>query len=375
MTSPPFATLDDIAGRVLDWMASDPDPEEAATAAGEARFDALARATFAFQYQASAPFRAFCDRRRRTPATVASWRDVPAVPTTAFKTLDLACAPPEKVFLTSGTTQGGERRGRHLVPRLDLYRTGALVHFRRMVLPDGIRPRIVGLLGGPAQLPDSSLTQMVEWLREDVAGGDGEYLVDAHGFDPARAAARIAELARDGRPLCLIGVRAVFTRLLEHCLREKRSLELPASSRVVDTGGSKGGRTLSDAGFLAACWSVLGVAGYDCVNEYGMTELCSQFYDDVLLARFAGENRPRRKLGPAWVRTLAVDPATLAPVPDGEPGLLRHVDLANAGSVLAVQTEDVGIVAGGRFTLLGRAPGAEPRGCALALADLLAAVP
>jgi hypothetical protein len=40
-----------------------------------------------------------------------------------------------------------------------------------------------------------------------------------------------------------------------------------------------------------------------------------------------------------------------------------------------VQTEDLGIVDGGRLQLLGRAPGAEPRGCALALADLLAAAP
>ena len=106
-----------------------------------------------------------------------------------------------------------------------------------------------------------------------------------------------------------------------------------------------------------------------------MTELCSQYYDDVLLTRFGGENRPRRKLGPVWMRTLAVDPATLAPLPDGTPGLLCHFDLANAGSVLAVQTEDLGVIEDGRLRLLGRIPGAEPRGCALALADLLAATP
>ena len=365
--------FDDIAGQVLDLIRSDPDP--AAASQSEPRFDALARTVFAFQYEHDPPYRAFCDRRRRTPSTIARWQDIPALPTTAFKSVDLACAPAEKVFLTSGTTQGGERRGRHLVPRLELYRAGALAHFRRMVLPDGVRPRIVGLLGSPEVLPDSSLTQMVEWLRLDVADGDGEYLVDASGFDAARATARIAELARDGRPLCLIGVRVLFTSLLDHLRAERRVLELPADSRIVDTGGPKGGRTLSDAGFLAACWSMLGVAGYYCVNEYGMTELCSQYYDDVLLARFAGENRKRRKLGPDWLRTLAVDPTTLAPVPDGEPGLLCHFDLANAGSVLAVQTEDLGAVEHGRVKLLGRAPGAEPRGCALALADLLAATP
>jgi hypothetical protein len=367
-------SLDDIASQVLAWMASDPDPRRT-DASDDARFDHLAHEVFALQYEANRPYRAFCDRRRRTPATVTRWPDIPALPTTAFKSVDLACAAAERIFLTSGTTQGGERRGRHLVPRLELYRVGARTHFRRMVLPDGAVPRLVGLLGSPAVLPDSSLTQMVEWLRHDVANGDGEYLVDAAGFDPARAADRIAELARDGRPLCLIGVRVVFTSLLDHCLATRRVLELPADSRVVDTGGPKGGRTLSDAGFLAACWTVLGVPGYQCINEYGLTELCSQYYDDVLLMRFAGTNVKRRKLAPVWLRTAAVDPATLEPVPDGTPGLLCHFDLANAGSVLAVQTEDVGVVEQGRVELRGRAPGAEPRGCALALADLLAANP
>jgi len=369
-----LASLEEIAARILRWMREDPLPGEARTPAGEARFAELALAVFAFQFEANPPYRAFCERRGRTPATVTRWQDVPAVPTTAFKTLDLACAPPEKVFVTSGTSQGTERRGRHLVPRLELYRTGALIHFRRMVLPDGMTPRLVALVGSPARLPQSSLSQMVDWLREDVAG-DGLYLADEEIFDPGRVAGRIHDAGRDGRPLCLIGVRALFTRLLEHCLLEGITIELPANSRVVDTGGSKGGRTLSDAGFLTACWSVLGVPGYYCVNEYGMTELCSQYYDDVLLSRFEGSNRPRRKLPPAWMRTLAVDPATLAPLPDGEPGLLCHVDLANAGSVLAVQTEDLGVVEDGRIVLRGRAPGAEPRGCALALADLLASAP
>jgi hypothetical protein len=366
-------SFDDIAQRVLDLIASDPDP--VAALADDTTFAHLARDVFAFQYDASPAYRAFCDRRRRTPATIDRWQDLPALPTTAFKSLDLACAPPERIFRTSGTTQGGERRGRHLVPRLEIYRAGALAHFARMVLPDRVRPRFIGLLGSPELLPDSSLSQMVEWLRSDVGDGDGEYLVDAAGFDAARAAERIVELARDGRPLCLIGVRVVFTALLDHCLATRRVLELPADSRIVDTGGPKGGRTLSDAGFLAACWSVLGVAGYHCVNEYGMTELCSQYYDDVLLARFSGENRSRRKLAPAWLRSVAVDPATLEPLPDGATGLLCHVDLANVGSVLAVQTEDLGVVEEGRVKLLGRAPGAEPRGCALALADLLAAAP
>ncbi|MBM4270423.1 MAG: long-chain fatty acid--CoA ligase [Deltaproteobacteria bacterium] len=369
------AALDRLSERVLDFI----DRHAEATlddgpGDGGAEFDALALEAFRFQYEHSPTYRAFCERRGRGPDRVRGWREIPAVPTTAFKSLDLACAPPQKTFLTSGTTQGRETRGRHHVPRLELYRRSALAHFRRMVLTDGMQPRIVGFLGGPEILPDSSLVQMVEWLRCDL-GGEPAYLVDEDGFDAGRAAERLEALAGEGRPLCLIGVRVVFTSFLEHCRREGRAFSLPPDSRVVDTGGPKGGRALSDAGFLTASWHTLGVAGYYCVNEYGMTELCSQYYDDVLAERFAGTNRKRRKAGPAWLRARAVDPTTLEPVPDGEPGILCHVDLANALSVVAVQTEDVGVMEGRRFRLLGRAAGAEPRGCALALADLLAGRP
>ena len=48
-----------------------------------------------------------------------------------------------------------------------------------------------------------------------------------------------------------------------------------------------------------------------------------------------------------------------------------HVDLANLNSVVAVQTEDMGVAhPGGGFTLLGRAPGAVLRGCSLTAEDL-----
>ncbi len=372
---PSDAEIERLTANILDFIdgAAHPTLDEDATADGD--FERLALDVFAFQYAHSEIYRSFCDRRGRTPDAVTSWEEIPAVPTSAFKTLELGCAPPEKTFLTSGTTQGRETRGRHHVPRLELYRRSALPHFRRMVLPDGVQPRLVGLLGGPELLPESSLAQMVEWVRTDVCDGDGEYLVDERPFDPAIAADRIENLAADGRALCLIGVRVVFTALLDHCRQVGRRIELPADSRIVDTGGPKGGRALSDAGFLRACWHHLGVPGYYCVNEYGMTELCSQYYDDVLAERFSGRNRARRKVPPPWMRARAVHAETLEPLEEGATGLLCHVDLANALSVLAVQTEDLGILDGHRLTLRGRTPGAPPRGCALALTEILAAQP
>jgi hypothetical protein len=141
----------------------------------------------------------------------------------------------------------------------------------------------------------------------------------------------------------------------------------------MDTGGAKGmNRPLSRAGFLRACWTHLGIPTYYCVNEYGMTELCSQRYDSALRDRFDGRSLASRRLvAPPWLRTRVVDPDTLEPVSPGAVGLLCHHDLANAGSVSVVLTEDLGrLVGDDGIELAGRVPGAVPRGCGLLLADL-----
>lgn len=138
----------------------------------------------------------------------------------------------------------------------------------------------------------------------------------------------------------------------------------------MDTGGAKGmTRPLSRPAMLRECWTLLGVAGYWVVNEYGMTELSSQRYDSALADRFAGRSlAPRRLVGPPWLRTRVLDPETLAPVPPGATGLLCHHDLANAGSAAVVLTEDLGHAVGDDgIAVVGRVAGAVPRGCGMLL--------
>jgi hypothetical protein len=65
------------------------------------------------------------------------------------------------------------------------------------------------------------------------------------------------------------------------------------------------------------------------------------------------------------VRVQIISPETGYEVADGETGLIRVFDLANVFSVMAIQTEDLGIRRGNGFELLGRAQLAEPRGCSL----------
>jgi hypothetical protein len=351
----------ELTAAVAAWGDGGPAPE----------FEAWALRVFAHQYERNAPYRAYCDRRGVTPGSVAHWQDVPAVPTTAFRRLDLACGPAEAVFRTSGTTDP-ETRGRHAVPHLALYRAAALGTFARFVLPDGARLPCLVLLPSPGERADSSLVRMCAWVGEALATGT-EWFAGPGGLALEPLVARLESASARGEAVLLLGPTAGFARLFDACRARGQRLRLGPGSRVMDTGGGKGlARPLSRGAFLSECWTVLGVAGYYCVNEYGMTELCSQRYDSALHDRFHGRSlAPRRLVAPPWLRTRVLDPDTLAPVAPGAPGLLCHHDLANAGSVAAVLTEDLGRAVGDDgIALVGRVTGAPPRGCGLLLEAL-----
>jgi hypothetical protein len=346
-------------------------------------FDRLALAVFAHQYEHVPLYRRLCDLRGRTPQGVQHWSEVPAAPADLFKEdlgLEDGLEDGSVNFLSSGTTQGAERRSRHPVNArsYELYRRSSMAHFRSMVLPDRPGPMAVLVLGPLATThPASSLGHMHGFVvdafaaRGDDGAPDAAHVFDAGGaLDLAAALAHMEAAAASTRPLLVLALSSTITAVFEALRDRKAPLRLPADSRLVETGGSKGGRTMSRAGILKAAWRFLHIPSYLCMGEYGMTELLSQFYDDAWHSRWSGALQPRSKVGPRWMRTLVVDPATLQPLPAGERGILRHFDLANVGSVSAVQTLDVGRTLGAGIEVTGRATGAEARGCSQLMSAL-----
>ncbi|MBI3995441.1 MAG: AMP-binding protein [Nitrospirae bacterium] len=345
---------------------------------GEAGFEALALKVFTYQFARNPIYRKYCEAKNKTPDFVASWREIPAVPTEAFKEFDLACGRPEKVFLTSGTSRGPEIRGRHPVPRLEIYRASALLNFSSHLLPDLAEMKMMILAGSPDLWPRSSLSHMMEMVRQEYGGEEAAYYINDAGLDIDRLLKTLTEACDRNRPVMLLGVTLAFHEVLEYARNHRLSLRLPNGSRIMDTGGFKGRRIdLSKSELYRRYEEVFGVPQTHIVNEYGMTEMCSQFYDNVLADCVNDIERPRlrlrRKRIPPWVRTLIVDPETLEELPPGQTGLLRHYDLANCGSVMALQTEDVGRTIADGFEILGRASGAEARGCSLIVEELLRA--
>lgn len=342
----------------------------------EGEFDALARRVFAWQFETNATYRAFCEGRGVTPDPWRGWEAIPAVPTRGFKELDLVSAESaviERTFRTSGTTRGGERRGRHHVPSLDLYRRLSLPWLRANLVPDlveGERIRVVALLPSPTTAPESSLSTMVGFAMEALADPASTWVADLdRGLEVGSAIEALARAEEEGVPTLVAGTAFAFVHLADALDEVSRTFALPAGSRAMETGGFKGrSRTVARDDLYAAIERVLGVPVPRIVNEYGMTELLSQFWEPVLVEGGAARRRHRP---PPWTRTRILAPDTLRPVAPGSPGLLQHLDLANIGSVSAVLTEDMGRAVDDGFVVLGRSAGAEPRGCSLAMDELM----
>ena len=339
----------------------------------DAAFSALALRAFAAQYDALEPYRAYCQRRGALPTRLRHWSEIPAVPVQAFRDVRLFSeddgTAPAAVFRTSGTTTSGARPGEHYMSAAGLarYEASLLPVFRGYVLPelgDGERSSLVPLVLGPppAEAPHSSLWHMVETCGRALFARAPRYFMPASGLDWAG----FQDELETGIAACVIATDLALDAWLTGAESHGFAALLPAGSRLLHTGGPKGRRrSIPTDALYERIGRVLGIPAAHCVNEYGMTELSSQFYDGVLRDR-ADEAAPRLKHGPPWVRTCVVDAQTLDPVPPGTPGILRVLDLANLGSVIALLTEDRAVAdPDGRFRLLGRAEGSEPRGCSL----------
>ncbi|MCS7312634.1 MAG: hypothetical protein NZ742_06945 [Acidobacteria bacterium] len=325
-----------------------------------------------FRYQAAynPVYRRYVQRLGVEPAGVRDWRGVPFVPGTLFKTHWVGAFPQEQaqaVFYSSGTQRGLAGRSVHPFFRLELYRSAALSHFQRWVLPD--RDRIRMLLLGPSarHRPESSLGQMLDWLMEAFAVPESLHAWTADGPDFEGATRWLAGADASSAPVLIFGTAmALYEWLLWMETRGFRPKPLPSGSRLVETGGFKGRRVaVTKEELYTRLSQTLGIPEAFIIAEYGMTELGSQFYDATLRATLEGRSTHRHLVGPPWVHVAVWDPETWRPVEPPATGPLAFIDPANLDSLAFIVTEDVGTVDSAGLTLLGRLPEAEPRGCSL----------
>lgn len=330
LTSPHPPTPPDPTSRIRQFL-DNPEPH---------RFNSLALSLFAHQFACNPPYRRFAQHFKRIPETVARWQDVPAVPTSAFKlpAHPLTTGRPSEVtFLTSGTTS--EVKGAHHFPNTHLYDLSIARGWSLPALPTFF------LAPAPQEAPHSSLAHMFARLN---SGDSSRFLLQQGKFHLSPLFSHLAT----GQPLFLMGTALSFLHLMESLA----PLALPGGSQLLETGGYKGtSHTLAKPDFYRRLSTFFELPLNQIHNEYGMTELSSQAYA-------TGPEGAHRF--PPWCQHLVLNPENHETVAPGETGYLLIHDLANAHTVAAIQTQDFAIHHSDHsFTLLGRDPGALPRGC------------
>ena len=379
MNTPFNAYIGHLSSWMNRWLA--PSGARSGAAGLESEFNRLALELFNLQCVHNPVYRDLCRARGVSPGSLDSWRDLPAVPAAAFKELPVTCLAANEVtttFCSSGTTSQSPSRHFHSPFSLMAYEASFLPWFRRQalenwnnstesIISDASKPlQWISLIPARAAAPSSSLAYMISTLLERFGGessstcgsigGGGEWEVDARRLIDALDQAMVSD-----RPVMILGTAFNLVHLFDRLTEAGRRFQLPAGSRVMETGGYKGrSRTLIPAELADGIRSLLGIPFDGILTEYGMSELSSQAY-----ARWPHPAGPGELAFPGWARPLVISPETGVEAAEGETGLLRIVDLANVASVLCLQTEDLVVRRKSGFQLLGRRPAAEARGCSL----------
>jgi hypothetical protein len=359
------------------------------SAIGNRQFSELALELFALQFKYNSAYRRICEGRGVSPGVIEDWTQIPAVPAAAFKELELSCLSPGEriaVFHSSGTTEQKPSRHFHNGESLSVYETSLWQWFEPNFLANSKfkiqNSKLVVLTPPPAQAPHSSLVHMFETIRSracesadrsffGTVATDGSWVLN---FEAMLAVLNSSLVTR--HPSLLLGTAFSFVHLLDFLGEHDLRLQLPPGSRVMETGGYKNrSRTMPKEELHALITERLGVPWENIICEYGMSELSSQAYDSVAGDewRVTGKGAVSRLTPrvmrhfrfPPWARVQIVSPETGREVEDGETGLVRVFDLANVYSVMAVQTDDLGVHRGDGFELIGRTQFIEPRGCSL----------
>lgn len=292
---------------------------------------------------------------------------LPFLPVRLFKLLELASVPPDQVVKTltsSGTT--GQAPSRIFLDKATAHaQARALTTIMKSYLGPKRLPMLV--VDSPRVLKDRSMfsARGAGILGFSQFGRDTTYLLDESMDLAVDALEAFCERHR-GEPVFLFGFTfMVWQYLYRRCVDRGLRFDLGEGSVLLHGGGWKklAAERVSSEAFKAALRERLGIRAVH--DYYGMVEQTGAIHVECERGYLHA---------PGCADVLVRDPATLAPLPFGAPGLLQVMsDLPRSYPGHVLLTEDLGVVAGeddcgcGRlgkyFTVAGRLPRSELRGC------------
>ena len=317
--------------------------------------------------QRCAPFSNMVERLFPKGAQANTRADVPYLPVRLFKTMDLRSVPELEVIktLTSSGTSG------QAVSRIYLDRETSM---RQTKVLSSIMATFLGKKRWPMVIVDSA--NLLKDRRSFNARAAGILGFSTYGRDHCYSLNDALELDHHtlqawleryaNTPVLLFGFTfVVWQGLYQSALRQGVKLRFPPGSLLIHGGGWKRllDQRVSNEEFKARLHQQFGIERV--YNYYGMVEQVGSIFMECEHGHLHS---------PSYADVLIRDPYTLQPLEDGQPGVIQvqsAIPLSYPGHSLL--TEDVGTLhgqddcpcgrAGSHFTVSGRLPQVEMRGC------------
>jgi len=331
-------------------------------------------------YEQCYPYKRLCDKRGFNPQKYFSFEELPYLPTSLFKDIQLLSIPSDKLFReikSSATTTGQpsrvgldkvtSRRQSKCFNRVVINRIGN--ERRKFIVLDkassvgrtekvSARDSTIRSLLFCASEVDTCLIEEEEKLRLDYN--------------------KLIKLLKDaeGNPqgVVIFGFTFIlYAHVVKRLMESGNKFKLPGA-KILHIGGWKKLESfkVSPEKLISDCCETFGVFNKDVVDFYGFTEQSGMIYPTC-------EEGVRHT--PIWAEVIVRDPLTLKPVLNKQKGILQFITpIQTSYPGHSVLTEDIGFVnsvddcncgrKGTTFKVVGRSLNAEVRGCGDIMGDL-----
>lgn len=263
-------------------------------------FEERALAVFRYQRAACPPYKRFCDALEVTEQDVKRLQDIPYMPISVFKEVDVCTVPIEQVPLRFRSSATGGVRSTHWVAEPEVYRRSIIEGFRAFY---GDGPfHFWSYTPVYSENPDSSLIWMIEALmKSDLCSQAYRHPIgkplDVNG---------ILSNSSNSDPIILIGAAFGLLDLTELGIHGA----LPENSVIIETGGMKTRRRERTREELHRELSEgFGLPLGQIHSEYGMAEMLTQAWrkEGIRKKEEEGEEQEQEQEGlgfrmPHWAR-------------------------------------------------------------------------
>ena len=305
---------------------------------------------------------------------ITDFAQVPYLPVSIFKRVSLESVPKKEVVrVLKSSTTSSQTPSQVVLDRITRDRQIRTLSVLMSAMMGSTRRPFIVLDVAAAQDVDMELSARVAGLRGYlIMASETHYALESREGCLEVSVDRLEDLLARFRarqvPVCLIGYTyMLYQHVVAPLMRNGQRFELPPGSVVLHFGGWKRlQRQAVDRARLNAAVKQVFVMDQPCIRDvYGFTEHLGIIYPD---------DGNGVRLAPVYSEVIVRDPVTLESLPDGMPGLLEFITpLPHSYPGIALLLDDMGCIVsrdreeggrwGTRFEVLGRARGAEIRGC------------